>query len=316
MLTERDISVISALARYFVLSRAQITRRCYPEDNTGAVTRRRLAVMVEGKWISRYPTPVFNVNGGSPWPVYFPAKRGVELVAGWFDDESYLAACCRTPPAHHLLHWLAVSQTHMEIEQAIKRQAGTDEEPEGAVRLDGWFNEWDTVNFDEPEHDRRYRIFTLLREHPRLVCAPDAAFMLSVGGHSKVLYLEQDRGTCSVRRIAAVKAEAYAWLVDRRLHRRHFPQTTLDEFSVLSVSPNAKRRDSVRRAIRGKDRADLWKFIAAPDLRPETFLHEPILYRCDSGPHSLVKPQAINAGAPATESESSSSPAASQGGRQ
>ena len=93
-------------------------------------------------------------------------------------------------------------------------------------------HEWDVINPEESSPERRFRLYTLLRESPRLICAPDSAFMLSVGPHRKAFYLEQDRNTSGVRQIAASKTPGYAALAERQLHRQHFPETTLDTFSV------------------------------------------------------------------------------------
>lgn len=42
MITDRDIAILSALAKYYVLSRPQIQRLCFESDVSGRVTRRRL----------------------------------------------------------------------------------------------------------------------------------------------------------------------------------------------------------------------------------------------------------------------------------
>jgi hypothetical protein len=53
------------------------------------------------------------------------------------------------------------------LDEAISRQ--TD------VKIEGWINEWDIVNKDESVPEKRFRLYTLIRENPRLSCAPDAA---------------------------------------------------------------------------------------------------------------------------------------------
>jgi hypothetical protein len=174
-----------------------------------------------------------------------------------------------------------VSETHITIDAAIGRQ--------DAVKLDGWLSEWDACNPEESAPEKRYRLYTLIRESPRLAAAPDAAFLLSTQGHSKVLSLEQDRNTSGVRQIAASKTPGYVALAELKMHRRHFPGTTLDSFTVLVVAPNERRRDALRNAIAGKPGANLWKFVSATDLKPETFLHGEICFSCDEGPFSLVK---------------------------
>lgn len=281
MITDRDIAVLRSLARYYVLNRPQIQRLHFPEDAPGRITRRRLQSLVTEHLINRHNLVFHHPQAGSPGPVYFPSRAGCEFLAGYFDDQSYLLTPTQTPQSHHAFHWLAVSDTHMALDQAIAAQ--TD------VQLDGWLSEWDVANKDEPAPDRHYRIYTVLREKPRLVCVPDAAFMLSLGGHRKVFYLEQDRDTSGVQRIGASKTPGYAAMAERQLHRRHFPSTTIDTFSVLMIAPTARRRDALRKVIKDKPGAALWKFACVDDITPQRFLHSPVLYPCEGEPVSLVK---------------------------
>jgi hypothetical protein len=281
MVTERDIAILQTVCRYYVLSRQQIQRLCFPNDQTNRITRRRLQLLVDGHFINRHVFSVYSLAAGTPGAVYFPAPKACEFLAEHFDDERYLATPTRTPFAHHLFHWLAVSETHITIDAAIARQE--------AVKLDGWLSEWDVCNPQESAPEKRYRLYTLIRESPRLAAVPDAAFLLSTQGHSKIFYLEQDRNTSGVRQIAASKTPGYAAVADLKMHRRHFPATTLDSFAVLMVAPDNRRRDALRNAIAGKPGANLWRFVSATDLKPETFLHGEIFFSYNEGPFSLVK---------------------------
>lgn len=286
MLTERDFTVVRAIARYYLLNRPQIQRMCFPDDKTGRITRRRLQVLVTEKLINRLRVLVHHPRFGSPGPVYYPSHKGCEFLAEHYEDERFLAGCTQPPQPHHVLHWLAVSETHMALDKAIARQT--------QVQLCSWFNEWDVVNADESAPDRRFRLYTLLRESPRLICAPDSAFMLAVGQHRKVFYLEQDRNTSGVRQVAASKTPGYTMLAERQLHRRHFPDTTFDGFSVLAIVPTPQRRDALRKALRDKSGAALWKLAAATDLSPETFLFAPVFYPIDGEPTPLVRAESAS----------------------
>lgn len=282
MLTERDVAVLRALVRYYVLNRMQIQRLCFPADRQGRITRRRIQALVTAKFISRAPMEVFNPAAGSPAPVYYPAQKGCEFLAEHTGDERYLLTPTQTPQHYHLFHWLAISDTHIALDAAVAAQT--------EVSLVDWLSEWDVANKDESAPERRYRIYTLINESPRLVCAPDAAFLLRARGHAKVFYLEQDRNTSGVAQIAASKTPGYAAMVERGLHRRHFPQTTLDAFSVLMVCPGERRREALRKAIRGKPGASLWRFAAVQDLAAERFLFEPVFHPCEGEPAPLIKP--------------------------
>ena len=272
MITDRDILILVALVRYYVLNRQQIQRLVFPDDPNGRITRRRLQMLVDEHLINRQNV-LFCHPSATPAPVYFPARKGCELLAEHFEDPRYLATPTAPPIPHHTFHWLAVSDTHIALDEAVRCQSD--------VRIDGWINEWDIVNKDELRPEKRFRLYTILREHPRLVCVPDAAFLLLYKGGSKVFYLEQDRATSGVQQIANSKTAGYAAMADESLHRRHFPDATVDQFSILMVAPGPKRRDALRRAIQGKPGASLWRFAASQDLAPGRLLFEPIYYTCD-----------------------------------
>lgn len=285
MITERDIAVLLAVVRYYVLNRTQIQRLCFPADPTGRIARRRIQALVDFKYINRTLMQVVNPSAGSPAPLYFPARKGCEFLAEYCNDERFLTTPTQTPQNHHLCHWLAVTDTHIVLDQAISAQQD--------VQLVEWLSEWDVANHDEPAPEKRYRIYTLINDSPRLVCAPDAAFLLAMAGHEKVFYLEQDRNTSGVHQIAASKSQGYAAMAERQLHRKHFPTTTLDRFSVLMVAPSERRREALKKAMGEKAGAGLWRFASATELTAESFLHAPIWHLCDGEHSSLIKPTAI-----------------------
>jgi hypothetical protein len=281
MITERDIAVLFAVVRYYVLNRQQIQRLVFPSDPNGRVTRRRLQTLVDAKLINRQAMLVCHPMNGAPAPVYYPSRRGCEVLAEQTADDRFLATPTTPPLQHHILHWLAVTETHIAFDEAA---TGHEE-----VKIDGWLNEWDVVNKDETAPEKRYRVYTLLRENPRLVCAPDSAFLLSLRGHSKVFYLEQDRATSGVQQIASSKTQGYAVMAERELHRKHFPEATVDTFTVLMIAPTARRRDALRKAIENKPGAALWRFASIEDLKPETLFTSPVFYPSKGEPAALVR---------------------------
>ena len=122
----------------------------------------------------------------------------------------------------------------------------------------------------------------------RLVCLPDAGFLLRVGSYAKAYYLELDRGSSSLQQISNSKSPGYAELLKQHGHKKHF-DTNLDTFSVLSISLSHGRRDLLRAAMKNKEGAHLWKFCAWEDFVPERVLIEPVFYPCEGEPSSLVK---------------------------
>jgi len=281
MVTERDIAILQAVCRYYVLSRQQIQRLCFATDPNGRIARRRLQLLVDAKLLNRHECSVYSISHGTPGAAYYPSRKGCEFLAEYFDDEQYLATPTRMPIAHHLFHWLTVSETHWVFDEALARQED--------VKIECWLNEWDICNPQESVPEKRYSLFTLLRETPRLVAAPDSAFLLSMSGHSKVFYIEQDRNTSGVRQISASKPPGYAEMALRKMHRRHFPAATVETFTVLMIAPTERRRDALRKGIHGKPGSELWKFVSQTDLTPENVLHGSIFFPCEGEPRPLVK---------------------------
>ncbi len=285
MLTDRDIKILFDVDRYHVLNRPQIQRLHFPDDSTGRATRRRLAELVSSQLLNRQNLLYCHPQAGAPSAVFHPSKKGCELLADHFDDPRFLLTPTDGLLPHLLPHWIALSDTHIILDQAIGRQ--------DQVQLDGWINEYDVVNKDEQAPEKRYRLYTMIRPNPKLACAPDAAFSLSARGQSRVYYVEQDRATSGVNQIASAKTQGYAAMFEQKLHRRHFPAATLDAFRVLLITPSAKRRDNLRRAISGKPGANLWWFAATDELSAESFLESAVWHVCSDEPaQSIVKKRA------------------------
>jgi Replication-relaxation len=280
MLTERDQSVLVSVARYYTLTRAQINRLHFPEDEGGRITRKRLEVLLDGEFLSRTHMQVVNPAMGAPAPVYYPSAKGCAWLAQEREDDRFLAACTQTPNWQHLYHWVAVAETHITLDKAAERY------PE--ISVAEWLGEWSVANPDEKLPEKRFRLYTRLSDH--LVCVPDAAFLLEHKAHRKTFYLEQDRDTTkSAERVARHKCGGYEGLFERRGELRHFPSATVEGFSVLMIAPTARRRDALRKAISEKPCGRLWKFAAEGDVTPESFLTKPIWYPGVGEPHSLIK---------------------------
>lgn len=283
MLTERDIPALAGLARYRVLNRRMIQLRYYRDDPDGRITRRRLGVMHRAGFIHKARLLVVNPDDGAPCPVYYLAPRGAQFLSEHFHDDRYLVKPTSIAQPMHLHHYVAVAATHMLVDDAAE---------ESGVNVAAFFHEEEPLN---PEADRKQhiRLYSELRTEPKkLVCAPDAAFLLDVAGHRGVFYVEQDRDrdNYSHRRVAAMKTPGYSELYAQGFHRRHFPTTTLNRFTVLLIAPHPDRRDALRRAFRGKDGSQFLRFSATTDLSSTSFFHGPVWFLAEDGePGPLVK---------------------------
>lgn len=264
---EYDVQILRTLARYYVLTREQLQRLCFPAHSGGRSTRKRLLKLQQAGFVQKHRVPVAFPGTCNAAPVYYLTKPGAEILASWHEDETFLAVNTRHPRPDRLNHWIAVNETRIVIEQAIARQS--------ELTLDRWINEWETVDKDAAE-SQRFCLHTQLSVDPPLSCSPDAGFVLSLRGHRKVYYLERDLGTSSPKQIAARKTKGYATLAAQQQHRRHFPETTLDTFGVLCVTTNAYRCEQIAKQISKRPRPDLWLLIEEKELTADSFLSEPI----------------------------------------
>lgn len=280
-ITEVDIQILATITRYYVLTREQIQRLCAPQLSSGRSLRKRLTKLRLAGYLTKHAMQVTMPGKNGAAPVYYLTKQATELLASQFDDETYLLASTRQPRADRLNHWIALNNTRTMIERAISLQS--------EVKLDHWINEWETVNKTDHAKEQFY-LQTKLNDHPPLSCSPDAGFVLSLRGHKKVFYLEQDLGTSSPKQIAARKTKGYAELANRKLHRKHFPETTLDIFSVLFITTTSYRCRTTAEKISARPRPDLWLCIDQHDLTPESFLHTSITLNHQGERAPLVKP--------------------------
>ncbi len=291
MITTRDIPVLVALGNLFLMNRRMIQQECYPSDQDGRLSRRRLSSLLRDGYINKQRMLVVNPRDETPAPVYHLAPKGCQFLAEHFEDDRYLVKPTSIAQPMHLYHYLAVANTHILVDQAI---AQSD------VKLITWCNEQEFLNPENPNPKQRVRLYCELKTKPKkIICAPDSGFLLDVNGHRGVFYLEQDRDrdNYSHKRIAALKSPGYAELHQQQLHRKkHFPTTTLKRFTVVMIAPSEKRRDALRRAFDKKTGADFWRFASLTDLTPKSLLHEPVWYDTKSDePQPLVKTSASTA---------------------
>lgn len=237
--------------------------------------------------IRRHSMHVASSYDAPPAPVYLLDTPGCEYLAKATGDVQYLYKPIHLPHPLHLRHHLAVSELQILLDAAIAAQT--------EVILEAWYNEADIVNAGEPDPAYHYRLRTKIEGEPDVICSPDAGFLLNRKGQRTAYYLELERGDghrgTGSRQLAKRKCPGYAELARHKLYLRHFP-AGIDEFRVLLVVLNHRRRDAIRRAFQKKDpvvfRTDLWRFAALTDIKPDTLLHGEIYYRCDDQPPERV----------------------------
>jgi hypothetical protein len=263
-LTANDVSILVAIARYYVLSAAMIHRICFPGRKDARHTRRRLTELARLGLTRKSPVNVA-FSMGNAGPAYSPSNAGAEALATYFNDDSWLASNTRPPRLDRIYHWLDISWTHSIIHRACQQSS--------TAQLGQWINEWQPI-LDTDETPTGFVLHTQFRENPPLSCSPDAAFLIQVGDHRRVVYVEVDRGTSGAKRIAASKTPGFKELLITQMHRRHFPQTTAEDFTILLITIDRNHRDRIRREVAGMTdkHPELWLFCSREDFTPESAL--------------------------------------------
>lgn len=285
MLLPVDVQILIALATYDTLTRDQITRLLFPNDRDGRVTRRHLQKLRAMKLLNRTNCKVVGPQVFTAAPVYFSSRDGAAYLCQELGDDRFRFAPTREPYHALLHHFCAVAETHILLDRAVAKIDG--------VEVTEWYGERSVVNPDVDAPEKRFKLY--VRFSPKLVCVPDAAFLLNVRGHAKAFYLEQDRhSTYSADRVAAQKFGGYRELADEANrgamgHRRHFPNATVDEFGVLVLSPSANRREALKRAVARKGGGKHWLFASLTDVNEELMLTGPIWHTCENEVKPILK---------------------------
>lgn len=285
-ITQRDLSILDLLLTFGFLVTGQVRALIFPNDKDGSVTRDRLRKLEAAGFIQRRRAEVANPLNNSTIPVWIITENGICQLALHTDKPLLLnqhPPCTRT--WQNFAHFVAVSAWMLKLRQAIAQQ--------NRVRLNAMYFEHTVVNPEADDPARRYKLYTVTSaptDPKRIVCAPDSAFELQVDRFRKAYYVELERGTDSPARIAAKKSPGYHGISATTKWKLHFPEA--DDFQVLCLAPTRSWRELLRKAMRDKNGADKWFFIALDELNEESFLHGDVVYTCTGGPRPLVRPAA------------------------
>ena len=266
---ERDWKVLRLLARHLLLRSREIQRRCYVRDITGRITRRRLLKMLKAGYIKRR---TLNSDGklGGPHFLYQLDSKGVEALAVKYGLDHFLYKPTSLRQPMHLRHYAELAEVSLAFEDSLKAHRD--------VTFKAWFNEEEVVNFLETDNSKHHKLFTVVKNRPRIVCAPDAAFMIEYQGALRACYIELERGTSGPRHVTKKKADGFDLLHKRKLHHQHFADLNEPNFDVLCVAPNRVHRDHLRRAFKDASGKQLWLFVDKNQLNADSFFFKPIWY--------------------------------------
>ncbi len=306
-LQARDIQALTMLAQYFMLTSRQLRQLCFHDDSTGRVTRRRMLKMSQDGLVRKRNLLVVNPRDGAASPVFHLTKIGREFLASHYDDELYLQKPVEPSQPQHLFHYVGVSDAQILLNEAIALQS--------TVTIENWVNEDEFVNPGEQDKDKRIKLLTQFPDGNKVVCAPDAAFLLAANQHRAVRYIELDRDSFYHDRVAARKTPGYKKLLATRSHLRHFPNSTRENFLVLFFAPTEKRarqlRDAFAKTNAGDKALEIYRFGSFETLTPENVLTAPV-FRCCHHDNlvSLLKPSVIpdHASTAVTATQSSGTP--------
>lgn len=282
--TERDLLILRHLRRYKFLSTAQIRKLVFPKDADGSTTRDRLRKLEGAGHVSRRRAEVA-VLSSSTIPVWMITEEGACALAMQLNDTRLLLDNPYPKAWQSLAHWLAVSDVHIKLDQAIANQ--------DRVRLHDVFFEHDIVNPEADDPSQRFKLHVTFHEPKRLSCSPDSAFEIQVGDFRRAFYTELERGSDSPHRAIARKYQGHFQLHRTGAFKRHFPQA--QDMRVIAFAPNPSWRDAMRKAARKRDGAELWLFCASNELAETSFLDADIFWPVDGGPRPFIRPVAIPA---------------------
>ena len=186
----------------------------FPQDTDGRVARRRLAALTDTGLIRRHTALVASSFDAVPAPVYLLTPQGCEYLAKATGNNQYLYKPVDLPHPLHLRHHMAVTELHMILDAAIAAQT--------SVTLEGWHNEADILNAEEPYPAHHHRLRIKFAGEPEIICSPDAGFLLNREGKRSAFYLELERGDghrgTGSRQLAERKCPGYAELARHQIY--------------------------------------------------------------------------------------------------
>jgi len=81
-----------------------------------------LQALVSSGLLNRHRAQVVYPNSAPAGSVYYPSEKGIALLAEYTGDNAILLTPTQQPVPHHVAHWLAVSETHISLNEAIAAQ--------------------------------------------------------------------------------------------------------------------------------------------------------------------------------------------------
>lgn len=287
MLTERDKQIYKFLHRYFYARAHQVRDAVIPSDTDGSITRGRLRAAEKAGDARRYlPKHIDPNNPQTTAPIWILTQQGCATLAKALGDTTFLRAAEPSFAAWmSLSHYCCTTSIMWTIDRAVAAQ--------DRVKLSDMAFEHEVADPRADDPARRYRLYTRISDSPKVVCVPDAGFVLEVDGRQRAFFLEYETGSDNPSRVCALKHKGYAGLHATKKYLDIYPG--VQDFRVLVLCPYVSWRDALRKELKGKPGQALWLLVATPEFSAQTCLHAPIVYKTDCEDPRLLVPAAPSA---------------------
>ena len=232
-LTPRDVMIIRTICQHGALTREQVRRLFFRHGEGLASVQavcRRLKILTERGHLDRLRIPT--AMGSGPY-VYLPGARSAEALES---EELSLARVTKRERLRSvavIAHRLEVADFHIGLKDALAAQDGC---------ISVWLSE-------------RQAHYALPGTGRTLPFTPDAYCLWALGSDEGAFFLEWDRGTESMIRLAE-KLARYEVYYGLRAYQDHLGEYDLRP-RVLFVVPDERRRTKLsswlaRRLVRGE----------------------------------------------------------------
>ena len=282
-MTERDLALLKALARYRYMRTSQIKRLIFAKNKTLQPTRRRLRHLHNAGYVDHLES-LISSSTPNPEQAHYLLRKGIEAITAENEELPNYAHSKQVKHAF-LSHALDVSEWRLITELATQSHA--------LLRLQRFIADHELKsNLQKLNGQHRYRLFHQVK-HPigpdLYTVYPDALMILSGrGDHSdkKRLYLvEIDRATEGLR-VIRNKVIGYHLFRKAKLHAKW---GVPEDFRVLIQTTSQRRAQNICEDLVETSGSDLVWVTHHAAVNVKTLLAEPIWKDVHGKPQSLLR---------------------------
>ena len=228
--TARDRQVIEAVARHGYMTRPQIHRLCFRRDGqpiSEQAVCRRLRILTDRGYLVRGR---LSASAGSGPYLYRPGPLAGTALEG--EPLAVTGTRRRTESTTGVNHTLEIVEFYIELKETLSRRGG---------EIVAWLGE------AEARH-------TFSHRGREVAFTPDAYCLWALAGEEGAFFLEWDRGTEGVRRIAEKLARYDAYYA-LQIHHDHLGEIGLRP-RLLIVVPDGRREKKLIRWLGKRQSTD------------------------------------------------------------